>query len=381
MSVPAEYTDCKRRIVAFRDKLLSELVGGRVKAGLDAGHAGMRKFSSVVDALSVTPYLFGEVSRRAYALKLSGRDVGTGKIAQASVEYVLGEVEYPLQPPFNIPRRRLPQVDVFTYDVVKDLDLLDKTNTNSLKSFVLLQASSGTFEETPEAENTVYDYYELVPNVRTRAKYHIINQQIGYGNYKQLHGEHVYMKRNLTKKGTMERNDYFCEVWLDSMIYSDIDVIRPVAFAFHVYLPPSPAPSAVLNCCGQRLAPYSNGLFMEAPIGRTIRQYADGETAQLPEISGFGMVGDLGNLIESAVVWSALFTLRVRKSPITGGTTDPPEGDYEKIALEIVTLKAFPASGYKFKQWERDGVKYSEASEISFSMDRDYMFMALFEPL
>jgi len=369
MSVPPEYTEALENLKAFRTKILTDLVGGRVIAGLDASHDSMLKFSGIIDGLSVTPYMFGKVKEKALALKFKGKDVGVGKLKYVKGEYVGGKTTYPLKPPYHVPQRSLPQVDVFLYDVIKDLDLLDKTNTESLKSFVLVQANSGTFEETANAENALYDYYEFIPQNRHRGKWTITGQKLGYSSYETIEGEYVVMLRRLVKAGTMEDYEYWLYVFIDGNIYSTSALLRPFSImTFHI-MPSAPAPSTVYSIAGQRVPENSRGLW------------GTGEEREHMVPLGFGCFADTITPVTDDIVWSNHFSLKIEVNNPAWGTTSPAPSTYTKEAYEDTAITALPNAGYKLDHWERDGVTISTTSPYTVRSHKDYEVKCVFAPV
>jgi hypothetical protein len=61
-----------------------------------------------------------------------------------------------------------------------------------------------------------------------------------------------------------------------------------------------------------------------------------------------------------------------------GGTTVPPPGTYEYDKDTVVTIKAFPSSGYYFDYWLLDETK-NTSNPISVKMDADHKIVAYFK--
>jgi len=376
MSVPVEYTNAKARLQRFREDILAELVGGRVKAGLDSAHAGMQKYSKVVQALSVTPYLFGEVHRKAVALKMKGLDIGAGKVRGVRSDFKLGEVDYPLQPPLNQPKRKLPQVDVFVYSPLTDLELLEKTNVSSLKSFILLQADSGTFEDTPHAENAVYDYYEFIPCKKWRGEW-LLSGGVGwFSTYKHLKGEKTLLVCELVKKGTMTDVWYHIDVWIDATIFDDTNNERIIPLMYHPH-PHDTAPAVVFSLAGQRVdhtqkAVYASGVAETRYFGMQPNPAGFMKVANDMSTEGGGEIA----------VWHNVFDIMVLVNDLAMGTTDPlPDKTYKVEYGGMIVITGYPNSGYKVDHWERDGVTVFTGNPYGYFPDRDRVIKCVFAPL
>lgn len=366
MSVPVEYTTAKERLTNFRDSILAELVGGRVKAGLDASHAGMQKYSSVIQSMSVAPYLFGEVQRKAVALKLKGLDLGAGKIKQVRGDYALAEVDYPLQPPYNIPVRKLPQVDVFRFTPVTDLELLESTDTANLKTFFLIQAPHNTFEDEPSAENATYEYYEFFPQVRYRVEYNIIGQATPFANYKKIKGDAILFCRRLYKKGTTSQFTYEIVVIVNLTFYSDTELISGEPFATFVKPQQSNAPQVPYSFAGNRIPPSKWGLW--AIFGK-VYGYSFG---------GFDRIADGYQAVSEEETWRNKFNLEVSVNDEKMGTTNPTPATYKCTAYQIFYVMAVAKSGYVFDHWERDGININGHVGWGDYIVKDYKLKAVF---
>jgi len=373
MSVPTEYTTAHSRLANFRNSILAELVGGRVKAGLDASHSGMQKYSSVIQSLSVTPYLFGEIQRKAIVLQLKGNTVGAGKIRQVRADYSLTEVEYPLQPPYSVPRRKLPQVDVFAYEALKDIELLDKTNIANLKSFVLAQTTSGFFADTPHIENAVYDYYEFIPQDKYRNGIVLTNPIGTYVKYHHVRGEYVCMYCELIEKGTLNKCIYIVDIIVDAVLYSDTneELAVPVLFRNYAFLTP---PDITYNVAGQRVPTGVKGVW--ACGGFSVpSQYG------IPAVVSFGRVADDWDYEEplGGRVWVNAFDVTMAVNDEEMGYTVPAVGTVTKVeATDSIDVVAYPNEGYEFLQWERNGIPVSNSSSMSYQVFRDTELKAVF---
>lgn len=364
---PEEYTTAHTNLLNFRGKVLTDLVGGRVIAGLDAGHASMLKYKNLIDGLGVTPYLFGRVQEYALALKFKGIDVDTGGIRRVKGEYVGGTADYPLQPPYQVPRRPLPQVDVFSYTPVTDLDMLDKANAGSLRSFVLIRCPSGTFRETPDAENAIYDYYELYPTSRYGKKWHIVNPNPSISDWDSFEGEEVKLDRALVKAGTYDNYEYYVSLWFDCLALgmgaikqSNLILVRcdksSGAFDIHFSIAGQTVSSAYHNL-------YGTWKWTDREVG--FANLAENITVEVPY----------------EPTWLNHFDVIISVNDVIMGTTNPIPDTYTHPAYTDLIVTAYPNVGYKFKHWERDATIVSVTNPYTLRMLKDYTLKAVFEPL
>lgn len=362
---PAEYTDCVTKLKLLRKAILAELVSGRVKATLDAGHDSMQKYKGVIEQLSIVPTLFSRVKDRALALKLGKASVGEGNIYQLGAEYVLGKVPYPLTPPFSVSQRNLPQVDVFRYELIDNLKLLDKTNMASLQSFIILQCNSGTFEETPEAENAVYDYYTFYPQARYRSEWDLTNLEYGFQNVETLKGEHIDLVRKLTKKGTTDQYDYWIKIWLEGNLYTGTDLFMSPKVAAQCETDPI-APAAHYCIVGQRIS-YTDTALYAAGMEKA------GTVTFLAKICG------TITPISSVAVWYNHFDVTMEVNETYMGYTDPAVGVHTLKAGELHFFYAYANTGYVFDYWMLDGVNIGGDSTIHIQIFKDCTLRAVFK--
>jgi len=374
MPVPPEYTDARNALIAFRTKVLTDLVGGRVVAGLDANHQSMLKYKGIVDGLTITPYLFGRIKEYALALKFKNMDVGTGELRHVKGEYTGKLAEYPLQEPFNVPQRKLPQVDYFVFDVIKDLDLLRRTNVASIKSFIIIQVPSGTFDDTPDAENAIYDYYNMYPNMKYRGRYEVVDIVPGTYVYDYFRGERIDFRRKLQKKGTYDNYEYWLDLFMDISTYRI--GVECESYGLMVWWgQPDDAPDITLNVCGQGM-----------PTKFTINGVGYGTGVWLQDFrqnSVFGYFRFCRTLIESEAIatWNNVWDIHVTVNDKTMGTTEPipPDETAEVQALSSLTLKGLPNAGYKVKHWKRDGLIVTTSPNYELWVNKDYEMECVFE--
>jgi hypothetical protein len=62
----------------------------------------------------------------------------------------------------------------------------------------------------------------------------------------------------------------------------------------------------------------------------------------------------------------------------TGGTTNPPPGNYTYPAGSIIQATAIPNTNYTLDYWELNGVNIGRTNPVSLTMDRNYTLQAVF---
>lgn len=364
MTVPDEYTNALNALKAYRTKILTDLVGGRVIAGLEAGHDSMLKYGNIVDGLNVVPYLMGYIRHRVVALKFKGKDIGLGSLRDISADYIGKEAPYPTTPPYEQTQRNLPQVDYFLYTPLYDIELLDKTNVATLQSALLVQADSGTFRETPDIENALYDYYIVYPNRRRRNKWSITNPTPPFTGMTKISGDHVRCLRELVKDGTYEHYLYGIVIWLDGTLEKETGTEDTVAFATYFWKQLN-APDTYVNIVGQRLPVAVGGLW-----GSMKYEFA---------VRGFGQIStQLDEDAPTEDVWINTFKLTIQVNDEAKGHTVPAVGEYKHPAGFGVQVTAYPHATFSFDHWERDGVTVSEINPYSIAMYKDFTLKAVF---
>ena len=365
---PTEYTAAKAALVAFRQKILADLVGARIVAGLDANHESMLKYSGLIDNLSIVPYVFGVVREKALALKLKDTDVDIGMLTKIDAEYTGGLGLYPLNPPYQVPQRQLPQVDVYLYDMVKDIDLLRQTDMSSLQSFLLLQCASGTFLEAPDAENVYYDYYIIFAQSRRDSVIAPSAQHAPFSDWVTVKGVETHFYRKLTATGQTDYIWYHFYLLMDAGVYADTTLYdTPPVILMHPTFTNS-RPTITMSIAGQGILSTNFGIF------------ATPTAKDRPRIIGFQKIADAWTWTSSDTLWKNEWDITIVVEPEVGGTTTPPVGDYVWQSLSDHDITAFPSGGYAFDHWEFDDVDKGSANPISHETFKSQRIKAVFVP-
>lgn len=362
--LPPQYTEAVANLKAFRSKVLHDLVGSRVVAGLDANHDSMLKYKGVVEDLSVVPYVFARVRENALALRFKGLDVGVGESDRVVAEYKGELAEYPLKPPYKVPLRNLPQVDIFSYQPPSDVHLAEKASEEVWGGFFTLQSDRGTLKENPDVQNVFYDYYKLRAVGRARVELTLSLQELGFNTYKKLKGEATIMVRSVTPQEDSVIADYDFYCFLDADFFGDTAKIESVPMVFVVTSSTASNPLKVIMAGGKRLETNIVGVY-EGLV-------TNGQLVGWSKVAG-GFTEDV-----KEVLWAAMSTLTIRVNDVTKGTTDPVPNIYDYKATETVLVTAIPEEGYVVVRWELDGVQYPPADTFSAKMYRDHDLLCVF---
>jgi hypothetical protein len=364
MTEPVEYADARKSLVAFREKVFTEIVSGRVKALLDANHETLEKYSSVIDGLSVVPYMFGVVKQKALALRLSAKDVGEGEIKQAKLSYVIGKGSYPLDSPFNVATRLLPEVDVFKYTLPTDLGLIEKSNEQMWSNLFVLQCTKGTFIEQADVSNVQYDYYKLRPIGRCKFDVPLLSGKPEFTAWDELDGEATILVRELTKQGETTRKTYDFYVMVDGNYHNVDNTLGVVAIALIVTKETATNTNIVLSAGGKRVETNGAGVFACF-------------NTEAKEIGWAKTHDDYGTIVKT-VVWANPVKLTIAVNDVVMGTTSPVPETYDKLSTDEVTVTGYPNSGYTIGNWELDGGQYPASDTFLVKCYSDHTLTCVF---
>lgn len=363
------YEEAVASLKNFRKRILADLVGGRVKANLDANHDTLEKYRILLEQMSIEPYVFMKVRELALAFKFKDMDIGTGEEGQISINYVGNLAEYPLNEEPVLSKRQLPQVDVYLYDIIKDIDLLRKTDTSALQSFILIQAPSGTFEESPDAENAFYDYYQMYLQDREDDVITLSNQYPAFANWVTVKGVANHFWRYLTPKGSTDYVWYHIFVLLDSGVYSDSSLTDtpPYIILHPAYV--DTRPLVTINLAGHGIQSDNYGVFAHATY-----------ISRFP-IVGMHKIATDWTFTSQVPLWNNEFKFTISVEPEDAGYTNPAVGEHTYQSPNDVQITAYPYSGYTFDHWEIDDVNKGSANPITVGARKDLKIKAVFVPI
>jgi len=375
MPLPPEYTTAKTNLLAFRTKILNDLVGARIVAGLDASHDSMQKYKGKIDSLGVIPYMFGRVREYAVALRFKNMDVDVGGIRRIGASWVGSTTDYPLNEPYNVPQRKLPPVDVFEYTAIADVDLLNKMNEANLKSYIVLMCPHDTFKEVPDVEDASYEYYCFTPVQKYRGEWKFVSPMGLFDTYHHLKGERTLMWLELTKKSDSDVVTYLLDVWLDAMAFNDANEEYGIPVTWETSA--SGEVSNVRLCIAGHKIPYAflgvwAGGFARGrqPVSYQNLLVSEWRIADSRELDSAG----------ETLVWQNTFDVSVTVNNITMGNTSPVSGTEEKRVFGTSwNITANPNSGYMVDHWERNGMNIGGGLTYSHTVRKDELVYCVFK--
>ena len=371
---PGEYGSTVNSLKAFRDQILDDMVRSRIEARLSASHETMSKYANVIDQINIVAYMFGRLRDYALALHFKNMNVGGGKLYGLQQTYTGGLTEYPKGASPPVTPRYLPQVDEYIYEVISDLELLERTDLSNLQSFIVIQCENDTFEEPPDAENYRYDYYAMYPLAKFRSEFNIVNPSDYFPGIETLIGERTVMERELTVKGTTERYTYHFSLFLNPIVTGAGEMkLTPTVMAWIPEYPPG-APDVVISIVGQRVRSGWTGVY--GTLTAITPTPAPQQYVVLPH--GWSKIaGDLA-VVSETEVWRAMYDVTVEVNDPTMGSTDPSPGTYKVSAGHGFTVTALPNSGYVFDHWEVDGVNRGSVNPITVTIRKPTRIIAVF---
>lgn len=371
---PLQYSNARTNLLAYRQKIMDMLVSGRVHAGLDAGHDALDKYRGKLGSVGVTAYMFKNLRRNAMALSMKGMNVGEGEYHNVNAEFGTPIAQYPLNPPYQIPQRYLPQVDVFHFTPRTDVDLSELTGLAQLKSFVIIQTDREIFIDTPDAENALYDFFFFYPQCKVRGRWTFTNPyETGYEAWR---GEYVLFERELRTANIETCYSYHVLFWIDSHIEQPTITLNPVwgepVFSWnHTYrrehdtwIEPSGAPVVQMTISGRRLPSDDEHLY--------------GVKRAEVYLMGYTIKADSFGVDEAVANWYNSWQITISVNDVLRGTTNPAPSVYTKQAKDGFEVLAIPTAPFVFSHWELNGVNIGNANPYYEYPLRDEELKAVF---
>jgi len=341
MPYPPEYTDAYNNLIAFRNKILTDMVGARVKALLDAGHDCMDKYKGKLEALGVEVTLFNDLMRRATVFKLHGMDLGEGKGRYVKGEFLEPQAKYPLFPPYLVTQRNLPQVDIFSYTARTGVDIKEMSGGAQLQGMITLQCPSGSFHETPDAENALYDFYFLYPQAQYHGKYTPLFP-ILYG-IQAFSGNETLLQRQLHFGAKYTLYTASLSTWFDALVQFSGDKYEPISCI--AQFSRSHATPEVTIVLGQYRVHSGNAGF-----------WGTFWTLRPPSLGWFRFSAGLQSVTEQTTLWFNHFPVTISVNNPNYGYTIPEMGTYTRKSGEEFIVEAVPYPACLFDRWYLDGV-------------------------
>lgn len=364
---PSEYDIVSQKLKSFRQTVFNDLVGGRVKARLDAEHETMQRYKSVVQNLEVVPLLFGRVMDKALQLQLKGLNVGAGALLKVKGFYTGSKKAYPYKEPFKVPQRELPQVDVYLYQVFMDLDKLKTLGVGSLQQFIMVQCEKDTFLEQPNAENVYYDYYVMWAQYKVTGRFELIDVDKTYPDLKYVEGEYTRFSRDLHFGEPPQFARYELFLFTDAHYESDTEVVGISNVMAWIAKKLNGTPDVIISIAGHNTPISYYGVWCEVVSPAMV------QTTRWDKVARNIMA------IESELTWYNSFKLEKVVTPEGAGSIEfiPEMPEYQ--SWKAIQALAHPASGYVFDHWELDNVFYSTDNPCTIQCNAPYTVKAVFK--
>jgi hypothetical protein len=347
LSVPDKYTEAYDNLVTFRKRIFEQIISGRVKAVLDAGHDTLLKYGDVIDTMSIIPYMFSNVKQKALALKISDLSVGVGEIHQAKATFALTKSSYPITSPPNVPARLLPNVDVFIYTPPSNTEIIEKTTDATWSNLFAIQVTKDAFAEVPDAENVHYDFYQFKPVGRVKVEATLSSAKPEFSVWNKLTGEATLLARELTLISDGLRKIYEMYVFVDANYHSTGNEVGVMPLCCLLTDAMYSSPVQVLSVGGKRIQSTEKGAFAGWNLsGREM---------------GFTKTHDGYTVTSSTVLVAKDVQLKIDVNDIVYGTTDPVPDTYTKKTTDEVNIHGLPNVGYTILRWILDGINYPTA--------------------
>jgi hypothetical protein len=379
---PPIYETTRANLLAYRNKVMTDLIGGRVIALLDAGHDSMAKYKEHLSSLNAIGYLFKNLRHNALAIRFKGLDIGLGKYKGIATSFDAPISTYPLQEPYNVPPRSLPQVDYFKFVPHDDLTTGNVTNLAQLKAFCRVQSDKDAFIDPPEMENSLNDFFFFYPECKVRGRWMFVDPVAG--GYVAWNGERIAFMRELRTGHEEMAYEYSMYVWLNADVERTVDSVetREACPAIqvnytsrrehNVWYRPSNAPEIEYGVGGQSVKSSNEQIFAMTPV----LGGAGGITPVfIPTMVFRSLSWDVDT---EEVVWYNHWTTIIEVNNPDYGTTDPVPDTYTDKALDGYEIEAQATPPHTFDHWEIDGVNIGSINPYFHYPLKDVTIKAVF---
>ena len=367
MSYPSEYENAVSGLKTLRKNVERTFIEGRVKALLDASVETLHRYREILAMSTPTAQLIGNINRYNLILSNGGVTPDFDNIAEVKAKYIGGKASYPMYVPHKVSARELPQVDVFVYTPPTDVELLEKGSGEIWANTFLLQTNRQAYATTPDARNVYYDYYKMSPIGRAQVVASLSYPESGFEGYSKIRGEATVLYCTVQVPATNTFYDYDLYAFLDADFFTSTGFAKTVPLAVIVTDSDYNLPENTFVCAGKRISTKGKGLY--------VGWVQDGQLVGFSKTHG-------GVTLDSVVAtYAEPRTLTIDWTPLAGGYTSPTRGTYDKKSTDVVTVTAYPYSGWAFVGWLLDGSGIPpEVNPIQVKMYRNHTLIALFKP-
>ena len=366
MAYPSEYETAVSGLKTLRKNVERIFIEGRVKALLNASVETLHQYQSILVEKIPSSNLVGNVNRFNLVFTGLGVPLWHSGIAQVEAKYTGGKATYPIYVPPKVSQRDLPQVDVFVYTPSTDVELLEKGSGEIWSNTFILQTERYKYSTTPDASNIYFNYYKMSPIGRAKVTASLSSPESGFENITALRGEATVLYASVKEPESDVIYDYDLYVFLDADLFTSSGYAETVPLAVIVTGNDYLLPENAFLCAGKRVSTKDKGLY--------VGWIQDGQ------LVGFTRTHREAGVTEVVSLYAEPRILTIDYNPSNGGYTNPAKGVYNKKATDVLTVYAYPNSGWSFMGWLLDGFGVSSsANPIQLKMYRDHTLVALFK--
>jgi len=368
MSYPSEYEYAVHGLKTLRQSIERTFVEGRVKALLNASVETLHRYREILGLSSLNAHLIGNVNRYNLVFSDGGVTPDFDNIAEVKARYTGGEATYPIYLPHMVSARKLPQVDVFIYTPPTDVEMLERGSSEIWANSFLLQTNRHSYSTHPDASNVYYDYYKMSPIGRAMVTASLSNPESGFESYTKIRGEATVLYCTVQVPESNVFYDYDLYAFLDADFFTSTGFAKTVPLAVIVTDTDYDLPENTFVCAGKRVSTKGKGLY--------VGWVQDGQ------LVGFSKTHGSVTLESVVATYAEPRMLTIDWTPLEGGYTSPDRGTYDKKSTDVVTVTAYPNSGWAFVGWLLDGSGVPPTvNPIQLKMYRDHTLVALFKPV
>ena len=367
MSYPSEYEYAVHGLKTLRQSIERTFVEGRVKALLNASVETLHRYREILGLSSLNAHLIGNVNRYNLVFSDGGVTPDFDNIAEVKARYTGGEATYPIYLPHMVSARKLPQVDVFIYTPPTDVEMLERGSSEIWANSFLLQTNRHSYSTHPDASNVYYDYYKMSPIGRAMVTASLSNPESGFEGYTKIRGEATVLYCTVQVPESNVFYDYDLYAFLDADFFTSTGFAKTVPLAVIVTDTDYDLPENTFVCAGKRVSTKGKGLY--------VGWVQDGQ------LVGFSKTHGSVTLESVVATYAEPRMLTIDWTPLEGGYTSPDRGTYDKKSTDVVTVTAYPNSGWAFVGWLLDGSGVPpDVNPIQVKMYRNHTLVALFKP-
>jgi hypothetical protein len=186
----------------------------------------------------------------------------------------------------------------------------------------------------------------------------------GFEDYVKLKGDAVVLVRGVTYSMDNRPKDYDVYVFIDGNLVKSDNSVDVVPFVFIITGDTAGNPEVVIVTAGKHLASSDKGVFVS--------------WVKEGQLIGWTKTHGDYEVTVKEVLWSNISKFTIKVNDPTKGYTFPRAGEYDKKAVDITTVFAYPYSGCAVLGWDLDGVQFPASSSFTVKHYRDHVLTVIF---